>query len=274
MGASLNHAVRDPGDLPTCVAKWRLGPLTPFELGQIVGAGVLAGAMNAVLGGGSFVTLPALMHVGVAAVVANATSSFALTPGTAASAWAYRRELPPWRTPLAALGAASVVGGGLGAWLLLVTPEALFLALVPPLLLGATLLLTFAPRLRRKDAVHDRPALAAALQLGISVYGGYYGGGMGILMLAAMTLTTSLGPHEQNALRCLLAVLINGVALTVFILGGRIGWPSAGALTLGAILGGYFGARYARRLPARLLRRIVLVLAWLITAVFWLRLLH
>lgn len=248
--------------------------MTPSALFEVACAGLLAGAMNAVLGGGSFVTLPVLMHVGVAPVLANATSSFALTPGAAASAFAYRRELPMDRARLAALGVASVVGGGLGAVLLLVTPEAVFLALVPALLLGATLLLTFAPRLRGHDASRDRPVLGAALQLLISIYGGYYGGGMGILMLAAMTLTTALGPHAQNALRSLLGALINGVALTVFALGGRIAWTAVGALTLGAVVGGYFAARHARRLPARWLRRIVLVVAWGITAAFWLRLLH
>jgi len=248
--------------------------VTPLELGAITAAGLVAGAMNAVLGGGSFVTLPALMHFGVPGVVANATSSLSLTPGAAASAWAYRREVPQGRARLASLGAASVVGGGLGAGLLLVTPESVFLALVPALLLGATLLLTFAPHLRPTGVTRDRPLLASALQLFISIYGGYYGGGMGILMLAAMSLTTSFGLHAQNALRSVLGVLINGTALVLFVCGGRIAWSGAAALTLGAVLGGYFGARYARRLPATLLRRIVLVVAWLITGAFWLRLLH
>ncbi len=248
--------------------------MTPLDLAAITAAGLVAGVMNAVLGGGSFVTLPALMHVGVSAVLANATSSLALTPGAAASAWAYRREVPRDRARLVALGAASVVDEGAGAVLLLVTPESLFLALVPPLLLGATLLLTFAPRLRRTGPPRDRPVVASALQLGISIYGGYYGGGMGILMLAAMSLTTSFDLHAQNALRSVLGVLINGTALAVFVWGGRIAWTAAAALTVGAVLGGYFGARHARRLPPALLRRVILVVAWLITAAFWLRLLH
>ncbi|MGH2387977.1 MAG: sulfite exporter TauE/SafE family protein [Chloroflexota bacterium] len=249
-------------------------------------AALWAGAQNSVAGGGSFITFPALVVSGVTVINANATSTVALWPGTVASVGAYRREL---RTVpyLGILGIISLIGGWLGAILLLHTSSSTFSRLIPVLLLGATLLFAFGPSftawLKRRKAAEappsdQTPGRSTAAVVGmcvgqavIAVYGGYFGGGIGILMLAAFGLMGMENIHAMNALKTLLASCINGVAVVTFIIAGAVEWPQAVVMLVGGIVGGYGGAAYARRLDPGLVRRIVLVVAILMTAYFFIR---
>jgi uncharacterized protein len=244
-------------------------------------AALLGGALNSVAGGGTFLTLPTLIVTGVSPKTANATSTVALWPGSLASVGAYRRELGALRN-VRLLSAVSLLGGGLGALLLLHTPAATFQRMVPYLLLLATLLFAFnapikaqAHRLiRRSSKAGDESswqALAAVvvLQLIIATYGGFFGGGIGILMLATLGLLGLDNIHEMNALKTLLASCINGIAVLLFILARAVLWPQAIVMLAGAIAGGYLGAATARTLDPKLVRRFVIAVGCAMTLYFF-----
>src|SRR5215510_9239845 len=210
-------------------------------------AAAVGGALNAVAGGGSFLTLPALIVAGVSPVVANATSTLALWPASLSSTVAYRRELRSSRRWLAVLGTTSVLGGLAGALLLVRTSDDTFLRLLPWLMLVAAVTFTFGQKLRpapRDDAaLHPfehgaawRPTLIGVVvaQLLIATYGGYFGGGIGIMMLATMALAGMTNIHEMNGLKSFLGVSINGLALATFILSGTISWRHGLAMAVGA----------------------------------------
>lgn len=250
-----------------------------LEAGALLLAALLGGALNAVAGGASFVTFPVLVFAGIDPIAANATSTAALWPGTVASAAAYRRELRARPRLLLLLGGVSLLGGVLGATLLLRTPQATFTRLVPFLLLLATLLFAFggaiAARLRARLGKRAGPAwLAAAgvalLQLAIAVYGGYFGGGIGVLMLAALALLGLDQIHAMNAFKTLLASCINGVAVATFVAAGAVRWPQALVMVAGAIAGGYGGAALARRLDPAPVRRFIILVGCAMTLYFFL----
>ena len=236
-------------------------------------AAVAGGAINSVAGGGSFVAFPALVFAGVAPVPANATNTIALWPGSVASAVAYRRELQELRRELAPLAVAALAGGLAGSILLLRTRESTFVLLIPWLLLFATLLFSFGGAVARRLTRGARAPLALAVvaQLGISVYGGYFGGGMGIMMLAVLTLLGMTHIHRMNALKNVLGTLINGVAVVAFVIAGAVRWAPGVVMIAGGITGGYAGAAIARRVDPRHVRRLVLCIAWGMTAYFFWR---
>ena len=237
-------------------------------------AALISGALNAVAGGGSFVTLPMLLYAGVPPVSANATSTFAVWPASIASAVAFRREIAPARKWLPLLGAISLVGGLIGGLLLVKTSDAWFLRLLPWLMLLSVATFTFAGRLRSK-VQEGRPlelsTLALVVQFAIATYGGYFGGGMGIMMLGTFAASGMTDIHEMNGLKALLAVLINGVALVEFILNGAITWKPGFVMMAGGIVGGYAGATIARRLNRELVRTFIIVIGWTMTIYFFLR---
>jgi uncharacterized protein len=239
----------------------------------------LGGALNSVVGGATFVIFPALVFAGVPAIRANATSSVVVWPAALASVFAYREDIKLERGLLAALTAASLVGGALGAWLLLRTPGEAFVHLVPWLLLFASTLFSFGGPLSarllggRPGSYHGVKALAGVTvaQLLISVYGGYFGAGMGILMLAAYALANLGNIHTMNGVRSLLAVAINGVAIAWFILHGAVVWRPALVMIVGAMITGYAGAAIARRVHPGTVRRLVMLVAWGMTIYFFIR---
>jgi uncharacterized membrane protein YfcA len=236
-------------------------------------AAVAGGALNSVAGGGSFVAFPALLFAGVPPVPANATNTIALWPGSIASAVAYRRELGDVRRFLVPLGAAALAGGLAGSLLLLRTPESTFVMLIPWLLLFATVLFSFGGAIAKR-LTHGATAplpLAVAVQLLISVYGGYFGGGMGIMMLAVLTLLGMTHIHQMNALKNTLGTLINGVAVVAFVVAGAVRWAPGVVMIAGGITGGYTGAAIARRVSPRYVRWLVLVIAWTMTGYFFWR---
>lgn len=255
-------------------------------------AAVLGGVLNSVAGGGSFITFPSLLLTGVPPIQANATSTVGLWPASLAAARAFRRELAEQsRVLLLVLGVSSLIGGVGGAILLLDTSQTTFVRLIPFLMLAATLLFSLSPlmnarlRQRRKEtaAENDDSQEAevarsrswahlvgiAVLQLFIAIYGGYFGGGIGILMLATLGLMGMDNIHEMNAIKNTLAVCINGVAVITFIIAGAIYWAEALVMIVGASLGGYGGAYYARRLDQRLVRGFVITVGCVMTVYFF-----
>ncbi|HET6970132.1 MAG TPA: sulfite exporter TauE/SafE family protein [Phenylobacterium sp.] len=245
------------------------------QLALLVGAGLLAGAMNAVAGGGTFVSLPALTAVGLPGTVANATSSTALLPGSLSSVWAYRRDLYPLEganTPI--LAALSLAGGGVGAVLLLATSEAAFDLIIPWLLLVATVALAIGPRLNRAMQARGakaRPATIYAVQFALGVYGGYFGGAVGLMMLAAWTLFSGADIIRVTPLRAVMVAAANTIAVFLFIASRNVDWPGALAVMAGAITGGYLGAQVGRRLPPLVFRALVLIVTIGTTAAFFWR---
>jgi uncharacterized membrane protein YfcA len=234
----------------------------------------VAGAINSVAGGGSFLTLPTLLYAGVTPVIANATSTLAMLPGSVASAVAYRRELRRIGRWLVPLTIVSLVGGFLGGVLLVRTSDTSFMRLLPWLMLLAAVTFTFGDRVRRTlslDHLHGNVVLVSIVQFVISIYGGYFGGGMGIMMLASFALGGMLDIHEMNALKTFLGVAINILALGEFIVKGVVAWTPGLIMIAGSILGGYFGATFARRVDPRWIRAVVVGIGWSMTVYFFVR---
>ena len=247
----------------------------PQQFALLLAAGVAAGAMNAVTGGGTFVSLPALTAVGLPGTIANASSSVALLPGALASAWAYRRDMAPLEgVSTRALAVLSLTGGLVGAVLLLATSEAAFDLIIPWLLLAATITLALGPRINRglrRLGLHAGPGAILALQFALGIYGGYFGGAVGLMMLAAWSLLTEADIAVLTPLRTLMLAAANAVAVMLFIVTGAVSWPAALAVMAGAVAGGYFGARLGRRLPRVVLRAMILAITVVTTLVFFAR---
>jgi uncharacterized protein len=241
-------------------------------------AAAFGGAMNSVAGGGSFISFPALLFTGVSPVPANATNTLALWVGTTASGGAYRKKFNVPLRVLVPLAFACILGGLIGAFLLIHTPGETFLRVLPWLLLGATLLFAFGGRVTRRYSArvfHEATVVAimtaTALELCIATYGGYFGGGIGIVHLAMFAALGMTDIHAMNALKVVLGSVINGVATIAFIIAGAIVWPQALAMTAGAFLGGYTGAHYAQRVPQVWIRRFVIAVGSLMTVYFFWR---
>ena len=234
-------------------------------------AGAVGGALNSVAGGGSFIVFPTMLFAGVPPVAANATTTVALWPAGLTSVAAYRQHLPRDKKTFAVLAVASAVGGGLGAKLLLFTSDETFARMVPWLLFAASAVFTFGPRLSREREGRVPLAAGAVIELVIASYGGYFGGGMGILMLATFTLMGMRHMHEMNALKVILGLLINGVALALFLASGKVVVGIVAPTTAGALAGGWIGASIARRIEPARVRTAVLWFAWALTAWFFVR---
>jgi uncharacterized protein len=239
-------------------------------------AALLGGALNAVAGGGSFVAFPALLFTGVPPVPANATNTVALWTGLTFSGGAFRHHLKVQRRVLWSLVAVSLAGGVIGALLLLRTPGQTFLKVLPWLMLFAVMLFIFGPRLTRKVRVVQEPTgkaiLAASFfQLLVAIYGGYFGGGMGFVILAMLTAFGMADIHEMNAFKIVLSSATNGIAVVIFIVWHAVYWPQALIMILGAALGGYFGAHYSLRLPRVWVRWFVIAVGAGMTSYFFVR---
>jgi uncharacterized membrane protein YfcA len=244
----------------------------------LLGAGALGGAINAVAGGGSFVAFPALLFTGVAPVAANATNTLALWIGVTASGGAYRKRLSISRRVMVPLIATSVVGGLAGAFLLIKTPAQTFLRVLPWLLLGATLLFAFGKHLTgrisagiARESSNGAVIGASVFELIVAVYGGYFGGGVGIMNLAMFAALGMTDIHAMNALKVVLGGVINGVAAVIFVVTGAIVWPQAMVMTVGAVGGGYFAAHYSQKLPQSWIRGFVILVGAAMTVYFFVR---
>ncbi|HYK88926.1 MAG TPA: sulfite exporter TauE/SafE family protein [Acidobacteriota bacterium] len=238
-------------------------------------ASVIAGAINSVAGGGTLVSFPALIAFGVPPVSANATNTAAVCPGSLSSAVAYRHDLPKQRTVLMTLLLPSLIGGLSGAWILAITSDRLFAQIVPFLILFATLLFALRDpfaRLLHLGAAGDENvsslgrAWGFCFQLFVAAYGGYFGAGIGILMLASLAIMGFHDIHRMNAVKTILGFLINGTALIYFIIRGLVVWHIALLMAAGAVVGGYAGARLARRVDQRYLRIFIVTVGLIVSA--------
>ena len=244
--------------------------MTLLQGALIVGSGVIAGAMNAVAGGGTIITFPTLIWTGLMPINANATNTVALVPGALAGAWGYRREMQGAEPKRYLLLIPSCIGGLIGGILLRYTPPATFAALVPALILFAVILFALQEPIQKKlrgAQTSIEPTTtswwlfgASVLQLLTGVYGGYFGAGMGIMMLATLSLLGFANIHQMNGLKNLLGMTINLVAALYFIFVGLVHWPEALVMAVGAIVGGYAGAGLARKLGAKFVRVSVIVI--------------
>jgi hypothetical protein len=235
-------------------------------------ASFAAGMMNSVAGGGSFLSFPALVFAGVPAISANATNNAAMWVGTIGSARGYREDVREHRSLLLPVLVASAVGSLIGALLLLRTPQALFVRLIPWLLLFATLLFSVSPLLtRRTDRAPRHSPWQIAAQFAVAIYGGYFGAGMGILMLAVLAFSGLPSLNAQNAIKNVLAVAINGVALVPFVLARIVDWRFAVPMAVLALAGGYCGARIFRQVSQPVSRAIVITIGVGMTMVFFAR---
>ena len=241
-------------------------------------AGILGGALNAVAGGGSFIAFPALLFTGVPPIPANATNTVALWTGVTASGGAFRERLDVPRRVMVPLLVTSFIGGLAGAFLLLKTPAHTFMKVLPWLMLGATLLFIFGKRLageRTSSVAHDAStaaiAGAALFELLVAVYGGYFGGGVGIVNLAMLSAVGMTDIHAMNALKSVLGMAINGIAVLVFIVKGAVFWPQAVVMIAGAVVGGYFGAHYSMKLPQAWVRWFVILCGAGMSVYFFIR---
>jgi uncharacterized membrane protein YfcA len=240
-------------------------------------ASAIGGALNAVAGGGSFISFPTLLFTGVPPIPANATNTVAVWVGVIASSGAYRKRLDASRRVLIPLAASSLLGGIVGAYLLLHTPARTFMRLLPWFMLVANLLFIFGGRVSRgfKISIAKDPAAAALITATcfewlVGVYGGYFGAGIGILNLALLAALGMTDMHAMNALKVVLDSVMNGVAVGVFVIAGVILWKQAAIMVAGGVIGGYFGAHYAQKLPAVWVRGVVIAVGSAVTTYyFW-----
>jgi uncharacterized membrane protein YfcA len=246
----------------------------PLHLAAVVLVSAIAGAINSVAGGGTLLTFPALIGLGIPPLTANATSTVALWPGSAGSIWGYRRELDGARRWALGFALPSLLGGLVGALLLLATSEKTFSAIVPWLVLGATVLFmvqgTLRAWLQRRmpaagegDGTDRFPApRLLAFQFLIGIYGGYFGAGAGILMLAALGLMGLTNIHRMNGLKNWGGLCMNFVAAVTFAFSGLVNWSVALTMAVGAMSGGYLGSRTAQKIGQKGVRYAIIAIGW------------
>lgn len=241
-------------------------------------AGLFGAAVNAVAGGGTFITFPAFLSTGVAAVIANASNAVAIWPGRLLSIASYRRELDRQRERAAWTGAICLLGALAGAWLLLHSTDKGFLAAVPWLMLLATLLFLFDKPISQRFGIKDgaaHPTFLAGAILSIplflcAAYGSYFGGGLGVMLMPLLSLTGVKDMQQLNGLKNLLTTAITGVGAVSFVIAGAVSWPGTLAMMAGAVLGGYYGGSLARYIPAAILKKVVIALGFALSAYyFW-----
>jgi uncharacterized protein len=251
--------------------------VTGLEIAAVLLAGVAAGTINTVVGSGTLITFPTLLALGVAPVTANVSNTIGLVPGSLSGAVGYRRELAGQRGRLLRLAPASVLGAIVGAVLLLVLPSSAFDAIVPVLIGVGVLLVVTGPAIQRRVAARHEarggipdhgaawvwPAVAGA-----GVYGGYFGAAQGVLLMAILGIGVDDDLQRHNATKNVLALLVNGVAAVVFIAVAHVDWVVAGLIAVGSVVGGQIGAGVGRRLPAGLLRAVIVVVGVVALAVF------
>jgi uncharacterized protein len=237
--------------------------MSPLAALAVAVAGLLAGAINAVVGSGSLITFPTLLAVGYAPVLANVSNTVGLAPGSASAAIAYRRELAGQRSRVLVLGGLAVVGGLTGGILLLALPGTVFRRVIPVLLVVACVLIAIQPRVTRwLDARGERhprggPALYAGV-LATAVYGGYFGAAQGVILMALLSIFIDDDLQRLNGLKNVLALVANAVAAVLFIVFSHIAWEAAGLIAAGSVTGGQLGALVGRRLSPQLLRTVIL----------------
>jgi uncharacterized protein len=251
--------------------------LAPVDAGLLFFAGMIGSAVNAVAGGGTFFTFPAFLSTGVAPIIANASNAVAIWPGRVLAIAAYRRELERQRERALWTGTVCLLGGAAGAWLLLRSGDKTFLLAVPWLVLAATLLFVFDKPISARFGVLDggkRPSPLTMVGLAIplffcALYGGFFGGGLGVVMMPVLSLTGVKDMQQLNGLKNLLVTAVTSVAVLTFVASGAVSWPGTVAMMAGALIGGYAGGYLARHIPAALLKKIVITLGFCLSAYYF-----
>jgi uncharacterized membrane protein YfcA len=242
--------------------------LSVWEAVAVFLAGIAAGTINTVVGSGTLITFPTLLATGMSPLTANFSNTVGLVPGSLSGAWGYRAELRGQRPRLIRLGIGSLIGGAIGALLLFWLPSSAFKEIVPALIAIGLFLVVFGPQISRRVAaraearggLHEHgagwvwPAIAGA-----GVYGGYFGAAQGVLLMAIMGIGIDDDLQRLNAVKNVLAAIVNGVAAVIFIGAGHVDWPAAGLLAVGSVIGGQIGSTVGRKLPAGLLRALIVV---------------
>ncbi|TBN39502.1 sulfite exporter TauE/SafE family protein [Paracoccus subflavus] len=248
-----------------------------LEAALLFAAGLMGGMLNAVAGGGTFITFPTLVFIGIPPVAANATTTVAALPGYLSSAIAFRHDIRRIdAAPMVRLTIWTMIGGALGSGLLLVSSNEAFSVLVPFLLLAATLVFTFATEVRRIASRWQsvvRP-FGLGILMPVAIYGGYFNGGLGIVILAMCAMWGMVDLHQMNGLKCWLSFALSLVAFVVFAVGGAVAWGPCAIMAAGTITGGYAGAPVARRIPRDALRLLIAVIGFGMTAIFFWRLIQ
>ncbi|GAA4056761.1 sulfite exporter TauE/SafE family protein [Nonomuraea soli] len=235
--------------------------MTPLEALAVCAAGVGAGAINAVVGSGSLITFPTLVAFGVPPVVANVSNNIGLVPGSFTGAYGYRKELTGQRSRLIRLGAASMLGAALGGLLLINLDPGVFQVVVPILIGLACVLVIIQPWLSKRMAAphahpHGGPWLWLAV-FGAGIYGGYFGAAQGVLLIGILGLMLDEGLQRVNAAKNVLSLVVNFTAAVLFLIIAEIDWWAVGAIAIGSMIGGFVGAKVGRRIPAPVLRGII-----------------
>ena len=245
------------------------------DLILILVAGFLGGLLNAIAGGGTFITFPALVFIGIPEIAANATSAVAAMPGYLSAAIGFRKDIAELdRKLLLRLTLWSMLGGGIGSGLLLISSNEAFAILIPFLLLGATLVFLRGAQIR-EWAARQRGAVTAfgaGTMIPVAIYGGFFNGGLGIVLLALFSMWGMTNLHAMNGLKCWLSFALSVVSFVIFAIGGKVVWIPALVMGLGTILGGLAGAPVARRIPMPVLRKLIAAVGFGMTAVFLYRL--
>ncbi len=249
------------------------------QIASLLGAGFLAGVVNSIAGGGTLITFPTLLFVGLQSITANATSTVALLPGTLSSFIGYRNNIPSVHRWIFLFSPVSLIGGLIGGVLLTLTPESLFDWLVPFLILFATLLFMAQNAVNRlvgrSEITHGKEPSrtwligAVVFQFCVGIYGGYFGAGIGILMLASLGLLGFGNVHQMNTVKVVLGFLINIIAAVYFVISGLIHWPSALVMALASMAGGYSGAHFAQRVPQTWVRHMITAVGLIISTVMF-----
>lgn len=237
----------------------------------LFGAGIAGGVVNAIAGGATLITFPAMIAAGLPPVIANASNALAVTPGHLFAVLADRRRLPARDRTLALMIATAVLGGAIGAVFLLVTPERLFVLLVPALIALATIIFAFGRQLQtmlKHAPTGQNIGARSALMLPVTIYGGYFGAGLGVMLLAVLSITGREDVRTANALKNLLASATSLATITIFIAQGVIRWPETLVMLAGAVGGGILGGRLIAVLPAGVVRMIVIALGVAMTSVY------
>nr|WP_151082360.1 sulfite exporter TauE/SafE family protein [Nocardioides cynanchi] len=252
--------------------------MTALQMAAVLLAGLAAGTINTVVGSGTLITFPTLLAFGVPPVTANVSNTIGLVPGVASGVWGYRRELEGQRGRAIRLGSASMIGGAIGAALLLSLPESAFSAIVPALIVVGLVLVVLQPRISTwVDARHEGaraengPWWVWPVVLLSGVYGGYFGAAQGVIIMGVLGIGIAETLQRLNGLKNVLAGLVNGVAGLIFALVADVDWTVVLLLAVGSVVGGQVGATVGRRLPAGVLRVVIVVVGLVALAVFLLR---
>lgn len=236
----------------------------------LFGAGFLGGLANALAGGATLITFPAMLASGLGAIIANASNALAVLPGALMAAWADRTKLPRWNGAFAAVLVASLVGGGIGAVLLMLTSDEVFSALVPALIGFATLIFAFGKRIQKavKGLADGHAGLRAALVLPATIYGGYFGAGLGVMLMAVLAITGHEELRTANALKNVASTVANLTAVVIFVAQGLIAWPQTLVMLVGAACGGFAGGKLIAVLPAQAVRTAIITIGCAMTVIY------